>query len=301
MKREKKATANYPEPKGQGGHAVAGGEEGRFRSANIGQPRPADLPALCSQIRECHHARQDFLSAETRLTLQIKSICRRACDGDKMEAGKLFLALDSDAHRLGRDVGYYLSHHLQALRILHDQRLQWERKLRNAAKSLPVYSWSKNIHGFGELGLGQIVGECGDLSQYADWSKLWKRMGLAVSADGMKALKNARGTLVGYSPRRRAVMHCIGDAMIKKHGPYREVYLARKIVEQNKAMAEGLAIAPSAKIPDKRKEEYRSEGHIHARAMRYMEKRLLRDLWTEWNRAEAKYGQPDGHASNASV
>ncbi len=85
-----------------------------------------------------------------------------------------------------------------------------------------------------------------------------------------------------YSRRRRSRLFVIGDGLVKTAGPYREVYLARKAYEVARAEELGLIVAPSAKIPAKRKAEFRSVGHIHRRAQRYMEKRLLRDLWRAW-------------------
>ena len=48
------------------------------------------------------------------------------------------------------------------------------------AKALPVASFVEETRGFGYLGLAQIVAEAGDLSNYANPAKLWKRFGLAV-------------------------------------------------------------------------------------------------------------------------
>jgi hypothetical protein len=51
------------------------------------------------------------------------------------------------------------------------------------------------------------------------------------------------------------------------------------------AVSSGLIVLPSAKIPAALKEYHISQGHIHKRAQRYMEKKLLRDLWREWRKA----------------
>ncbi len=171
-------------------------------------------------------------------------------------------------------------------------------KLAELAIQLPVWkSFGESINGFGMRSLGVIVGEAGDLSNYATHSKLWKRMGMAVM-DGLrqgqvekglsKDDRNARYKEHGYSPVRRSRMFVIGDTLIKAAGPYRQVYLARKEFEAAKARANGLTVAPAAKIPAKRKDEFMSEGHVHRRAQRYMEKRLLRDLWKAWRRADAR-------------
>ena len=62
-------------------------------------------------------------------------------------------------------------------------------------------------------------------------------------------------------------MHVIGDCIVRANaGKYRELYDARKILELEKLQG-----GKTCKI------------HAHKRAMRYMEKQLLRDLWVKWN------------------
>jgi hypothetical protein len=73
--------------------------------------------------------------------------------------------------------------------------------------------------------------------------------------------------------------------LIKAGGRYADIYRARKEVECERAAERGLLIAPSAKIPKKQADKYISDGHIHRRAQRYMEKKLLRDLWNAWRRS----------------
>lgn len=170
-------------------------------------------------------------------------------------------------------------------RTIRKQRMVVERMMTNHAKSMPIFaSFVEPLPGFGALGFAQIIGEAGDLGLYANPAKLWKRMGLGL-VDGERQRKHtdkAKAEAAGYNPRRRSTMYVIGDSMIKKQGPMRDVYLARKLVEVQKAEAEGLTVLPAAKIKAKDAENHRSEGHIHKRAQRYMEKRLLRDLWRAW-------------------
>lgn len=122
------------------------------------------------------------------------------------------------------------------------------------------------IVGFGLFGLAQIVAEAGALDAYDNPAKLWRRMGLAV-ASGV-AERRLAGVNSGYSPRRRTIMFVIGEALIKKQNRYRALYLERKVIEEQKA--------PSG-----------SKLLWHRRAHRYMEKRLLRDLWSAWRCQEA--------------
>ena len=128
----------------------------------------------------------------------------------------------------------------------------------------------RSTRGFGFLGLAQIIGEAGDLANYANPAKLWRRMGLAPFGGKSPSMWRREGGLtagdwenIGYSPRRRSVMFVLGDSMIKASGPYRELYLGRKAQE----------IAKAPDLP--------AMAH-HRRAQRYMEKRLLLELWKSW-------------------
>lgn len=157
-----------------------------------------------------------------------------------------------------------------------------EKNMVRLAMTLPVWdAWAKDVHGFGAKGLAVIVGEAGDLSEYATHSKLWKRMGVAVM-DGVRQGGLSKGAAKeewiahGYNRQRRSRLFTIGDSIIKatrQANPYRELYLSRKDVER-------------AKLPEA------TPMHVHRRAQRYMEKRLLRDLWKAWRRA--KSALPEG-------
>ncbi|RWN33437.1 hypothetical protein [Mesorhizobium sp.] len=167
------------------------------------------------------------------------------------------------------------------------------KEMQMLAVQLPVWSeFAEGIRGFGAASLSIIIAEAGDLSNYRKKGHLWKRMGVAV-IDGTrqgglaKSAHKEEWIEHGYNRERRSKMWTIGDTLIKAQGPYREVYLARKQYERQRAEETGLIVAPSAKIPAKRAGEFMSDGHIHRRAQRYMEKRLLRDLWQAWNGRKA--------------
>ena len=169
------------------------------------------------------------------------------------------------------------------------------KEMERLALQLPVWEWCEPIRGFGPVSLAVIVGEAGDLSNYPRKGHLWKRMGLAVIGDirqgGLKKTAAKEEWIVhGYNRQRRSRVWNIGDALIKGNGDgvYRQAYLARKEYERKRAEAAGLTVAPAADIPDGRAAEFMSDGHVHRRAQRYMEKRLLRDLWQAWRRAESR-------------
>lgn len=165
------------------------------------------------------------------------------------------------------------------------------KEMERLAKSLPVWaSFGDPIKGFGPRSLGVIIGETGDLSFYSNPAKIWKRMGIAVMngirQGGLRKTASKEDWIAhGYNAKRRSFMYVIGDVLIKNKSEYRDLYLERKDIERAKAAALGLTVAPAAKIPAKLKDQYRSDGHIHALAQRYMEKRLLRNLWRAWRRA----------------
>lgn len=164
------------------------------------------------------------------------------------------------------------------------------------AMGLPVWqSWGAEIRGFGAKSLAVIVAEAGDLSNYSDKGKLWKRMGLAIMGDvrqgGLKKGSSAESWIEhGYNRKRRSQMWNIGDTMIKAQvrkvkddadedsgertslGEYGQVYLDRKarMVRERPEM-----------IP----------MHAHLDAQRYMEKRLLLHLWRAWRRAAPRMAE----------
>ena len=109
--------------------------------------------------------------------------------------------------------------------------------------------------------------------QLANYDKeldgIYKRAGLAV-VEGERQRKHSNkdmAILHGYNPSRHAVFWTIGDSLLKaqgkeeKAGPYRKVYDTRKLMER---------------------ERVETDGHAHNRALRYMTKRLIKDLYIEW-------------------
>lgn len=239
--------------------------------------------ALIDEIIEQWKERQDHHGQEKALTLRIKARCRRFCSGSKTEADTLYRAmLGKGEHELS---AYALAANLRMLEargILEDHRKSLEKRLETLAKDLPVYDWWVAIMGAGALGLAGLVGEAGDLSNYSNPAKLWKRMGLAVlHGERQRKVSNVELALEhGYAPHRRSLVWNIGDSIIKAQsqrtdketgeikreaGEYRLLYDARKEYE--------LPRVQDSKAP---------KGHAHSRAKRYMEKRLLRDLWRAW-------------------
>jgi hypothetical protein len=162
-----------------------------------------------------------------------------------------------------------------------------DKELEKLAARLPVAAWVKaaDQRGFGLKSMGVVVGECGDLANYANPAKVWKRMGCAPwqfngeTRMGSTWKSGKEGKLpgeewerFGYSPRRRSVMYVIGENLLKlNRGPYRARYDGAKATIQ-------------AAHPDY------SKMRCHRHGMLLAVKLLLKNLWVEWNRRPAEGG-----------
>lgn len=168
-----------------------------------------------------------------------------------------------------------------------------EKEMESLAESLPVAKWVQSVPGFGLLNLAIIIGECGDLSSYANPAKVWRRMGCAPFKNKMGSTWKRKGGLsaedwteFGYSPRRRAIAFCLADCLIKNNGareakgerPGRECGPYRKRYDDVKAAKLALNDEAWPKL----------RCHLHASLL--CAKMAMRDLWVEWNDGPAMAG-----------
>jgi len=247
-----------------------------MKRAEAGTTQRADVDL----VRELYGRRRYCVRAMTGLVNCGKALLRRALATIEPEEPpariKKRASLLFEARRKGKPpaetkavdlaleekTGVELSLTLQALQAFGERRRLYEKCLREAARRLPVWQWAESVRGFGDLGLAILIGEAGDLGNYANPGRLWKRMGLAPK--GSYAMETKGGKEAFAVPRRRrSAMWTVGDALIKGGAHYREIYLERKAREEGEH-------------PDLTK------LHRHRRAQRYMEKRLLKDLWRAW-------------------
>lgn len=248
----------------------------------------ADIGETLALIVENWRARQDFLRARMRLELQAQAVCRRYCDGDKAEAAKLWAKVKKDREH---ELLVWLEPYMLAMAPLDAAKHKVELKLAKLARDLPVYEWAKSVSGFGDVSLAAVVGECAiGPGEYRTVSALWKRMGMAVF-DGQRQRKVSGEAAVeqGYNPTRRSLMWNIGCCLIKAQirsekdekgkkvegseyaiGEYGQLYLDRKQYLRERSEAAEQPMPPFM---------------LHKNAQRYIEKRLLRELWKAWRRA----------------
>lgn len=218
-----------------------------------------------AEIREIWRQRVCLHKAEKSLTLQVKALARRLVGGPIKDADALYKAsLNGGGGKLTPEFLVMAEPFLEARKVIEAKRKLHEKRLAVLARELPVWDWIKETRGVSELSFASMIGECGDISNYATVSRLWKRFGLAViDGERQRKIAGAKALKHGYSPRRRSVMWNVGACLIRaKNTHYKAIYDARKKVER-----------PNVD----------SNGHAHNRAKRYMEKRFLADLWSEWN------------------
>lgn len=269
---------------------------------------PDARAAACAAIRYHHRQRCFAMETRKRMDLSLGAFLRMMlgwrADLPSSErtaiaarARDMVAAAERDGDMDGEFAAVILAT-IKAREPIDKIEAENRKAMEGLARSLPVWGdFGEHIRGFGAASLGTIIAEAGDLSAYPKKGHLWKRMGLAVM-DGVRQgglAKNAakdQWIAHGYNASRRSKMFVIGDVLVKTRGPYRDVYLARKDYERARAEADGLAVLPSAKIIKANAAMSISDGHIHRRAQRYMEKRLLRDLWQAWNRPEAIHLMP---------
>jgi transposase len=164
--------------------------------------------------------------------------------------------------------GVVLAYHDEAYSLVRNERLRWERQLVQCAHELPVSEWWEGHRGLGTLGLGQIIGEAGDLSRFSTVARLWAWFGVGLTLKDGVWVRQRR-----FSRPRRAILRQIGQAAVVglgREGPIKDLFLARKEYEREHTPG-------------------RSFDLYHNRARRYVEKYLLRQLWKEWNRVESTH------------
>ena len=174
----------------------------------------------------------------------------------------------------------------------------------NLAGQLPVAAWLSEPECRGiSLGmLATIVGEAGNLSNYPNPAKLWKRLfGAPIEKNG-KTMMPSRWRLegglsaeewesAGYSPHRHATMQQLKENIVMQNGngPFRKRYDEAKEMTRTThpewwicSKCEG-----KGKIDRKKCQNCKGTGevalHAHRHAQLLTAKRFVRELWNRWH------------------
>jgi len=228
----------------------------------ISRVHPQTIAAIQSLHREHRAIQRQMGDMERRIKAEARwfAVRRYRAEGIPLPTGKFPDVVKTDEQMVITTRARFF-----AIRdYTEQQRKECQKELLKLVKPLPIMAWAGAVKGLGLPSVAAIIGEAGDLGNYSNPGKLWKRMGLAV-IDGKSQGKrtNAEEALRhGYSPVRRSEMHVIGDCLVRAGGPYADLYRARKATEMER---EGI-----------------TKMHAHKRALRYIEKRLLREMWQAW-------------------
>lgn len=289
-----------PPPAWSSGHITLGPYE----------PAPEHTETIFA-IQNLFRLRQNMIQAMTKLTLQAQSTVRLPTTSDedfssdeakaaaRKRTEKLYSQVLADPHHpLYQNIEPFLF----AMRPLEERRASYEKEMARLVKSLPIYAWAKQVKGLGDVSLANIIGACGDIGTYKSVSAVWKRMGLAVmngcrQGNPGKDASKEDWIAHGYNKKRRSVVWNVGNSLILGMGRFRPVYgedvdaneeyTYYQKVFANRARYEAERLphkdGTPVKSSDKGKDSY--SAHAANRAKRYVEKRLLRNLYLEWRRA----------------
>lgn len=179
-----------------------------------------------------------------------------------------------------------------------------EREMKKRAKDLSVAKWveAKEQRGFGLLFLAIVIGETGDLCNYANPAKVWRRLGCAPwSFDGQThmgatwragkegKLPAAEWENFGYSPRRRSIAFLIGEGIVKQNGGAGADEAACEIERKGVRPCGPYRLRyDETKVRAKEVHPDWSDLRCHRHAMLLATKLLLKNLWLEWNQHPAR-------------
>lgn len=308
---------------------------------------PVDVPKICHELQDLQRNRATLMKSrimiENRLTAVIATMMGYSAKLEEDDRERIYKAAkdmiapflfveeemkkeEEKAKKNGRDVvpidesklpddlryaSIIRSVGMSIATLRYEQKRTVEPAMVKLVRQLPVYAWSQRPEqkGFGELSLAIIIGETGDLSQYTNPAKVWRRMSCApFSSKGVTAMGSTwrrkggltaeQWTEFGYSPRRRSIMHIIEDVLVKAN---KSVYRQRYDDVKARSMEGRLdwSACPGTMRTKKTGEEVKTPcrgakcgkckgtgkvpGRCHNHAMLLTGKLLLKNLWLEWN------------------
>ena len=181
-----------------------------------------------------------------------------------MEAGKsnLDLQFEKDFIEVTR-IDYLINAYKKAM-VMQGEQLD------------KTWEWITSIRGLKEGSLAaQLLAQIDDIGKFDTVSKLWSFSGYSVK-DGHR-IYSIPGEKCPFNKRLKSIVYLIGDQFIKQQTPiYVDMYYKFK-AEYRKAHPEKIVTDGHTKYND---------GHLHAMAMRKMEKIFLQHVWVIWRESE---------------
>lgn len=227
-------------------------------------------PYLCLLADSLDDLEKTRIATENR----VRMLTRSEADADGEVRG---LGLDARSPEVMRAMG--LLENLKS--VEHQATLDLKRELRNT----PFHAWVKAQKGIGEKQAARLLAAIGDpywndlYERPRTVSELWAYAGYAVRNG--EADRRRKGVKVNWSPTAKMRVYLMAEACMKARGgdgDYRAVYdQGREQYADTVHTTDCVRCGPSGKpalagTP-------LSAGHQHARALRLVAKRILRDLW----------------------
>lgn len=174
-------------------------------------------------------------------------------------------------------------------------------------KNHPIWTeYLIHIKGIGPTMAGALVSEIGNILRFATVSKLWMYCGYGLrlaEKNGFAIQQLRKGEKITWNPLLKAKLHILGESLLKQNNPrYRKIYDEYKHRISNmpcsKAPVDHLNNEEKAK--PNREEVLKAKldafgctkGHRHAKALRYMIKIFLIDLYATWWKLEGQTPRP---------
>jgi len=185
-------------------------------------------------------------------------------------------------------------------KILEKFEMALEKEVDIALDSCDISPWLRAVRGVGPRMAGCLVSEIRDPGRFDTLSKLWAYSGLhtVIGPSGrQESPRRAKGQKANWNGFLRAkVVGVLGPSFLKSGSEYKKLY------DDNKLRLESRPCTMSLERHNKKLAAPRDEAeeatekvqkllpngctrqHIHDRAIRYMVKLFLRDLYVEWRR-----------------
>lgn len=187
-----------------------------------------------------------------------------------------------------------LDQHMEFMNIVKQNKMLWEmfieptkKEMERLASLLPAFSFVAETKGLGVLTFAKIIAETGNLDGYPSPFKMWKRLGLAViEGQRQRHVANDKklNTRMGYNKNRRSMAFLSGESMIKLNWDAHTTMDDDGQKVRERVPLKYRAIYDKRKVHEEEMSPELTPKHRHRRAQRYMEKRLLKDIWVAWNR-----------------
>lgn len=124
--------------------------------------------------------------------------------------------------------------------------------------------WLIEVKGIGPV-LASVIIQCIDIHRAAHRSSLYKICGYGVDRETGKAERLEAGKKISWNPVLKKTCFLIATSFIKSNSQYRQFYDHRKAFELNRGTL---------------------KNHAHMRALRFMVKQFLSDLYVVWRELE---------------